>query len=158
MLEFTMFFGQTPTPDGTGAPAPVVSASPGPEPLATPANGPSEGVTGSATPVPAKPDAVPSPLQIPVSGSQMPIPTAPSAAFTPTQTATLALYALICLALIVTITFQTGKSDGMMQQMMGGASPVYKGKRSSDDRLSTAANSFAAAFILMSIIMAFMFK
>ena len=69
----------------------------------------------------------------------------------------LIIYAIICLGLIGCVTMQTSKSEGLMQQMMGGAAPTYKGKKSAEDNLTSVANWLAFAFIALSILMCLVF-
>lgn len=74
------------------------------------------------------------------------------------QWAMLILYAVICLGLITCVTMQTSKSEGLMQQMMGGAAPTYKGKKSAEDNLTSVSNWLAFAFIALSILMCLVFR
>lgn len=70
----------------------------------------------------------------------------------------LAIYAIVCIGLVLCVLSQTSKSEGLMQQMMGGAAPTYKGKKSADDNLATATNVMAFLFIAMSVLMCLVFR
>ena len=84
-----------------------------------------------------------------------------SAGLTVPQSVMLAFYAVVCVVLVGCVTAQTSKSEGLMQQMMGGggagASP-YKGKKTADDTLASATNWAAFFFIGLSILMCLVFK
>lgn len=170
MLEFSLFFAQAATPDASGSPAPAASpaAVATPAPVSTPVTESLPSASPSAAPSAAAsgtPDvAIPVPVSAAnqaVPGTALPkgLPVAAPKGFTPIQQGTLTLYVIFCLSLIACITMQTSKSEGLAAQMMGGGSTqVYKGKRSGEDRLAGAANTSAALFILMSIVMCFIFK
>ena len=81
-----------------------------------------------------------------------------TAGLTGIQWGMLILYAIICLGLIICVTAQTSKSEGLMQQMMGGAAPTYKGKKSTEDNLSSITNWMAFFFIGLSILMCLVFR
>jgi hypothetical protein len=68
------------------------------------------------TPLPAE---LPANVTIPA-GIQTEMITHPS--FTMTQSVLLVIYFLIALALVICVTVQTGKSEGLMQQSMAGPS------------------------------------
>ena len=74
------------------------------------------------------------------------------------QIGLLVIYAVVCLGLIGCVTAQTSKSEGMMTQMMGGAAPTYKGKKSADDNLSNITNWMAFFFIAMSVLLCLVFR
>lgn len=69
--------------------------------------------------------------------------------------ALLALYFLICAALIICVTLRTNKSEGLMQQSMSGPSqPAAKGKMTGEERLSDLTNNLAYVFLFLSMIVA----
>jgi preprotein translocase subunit SecG len=69
--------------------------------------------------------------------------------------ALLALYFLICAALIICVTLRTNKSEGLMQQSMSGPSqPTAKGKMTGEERLSDLTNNLAYVFLFLSMIVA----
>ena len=79
--------------------------------------------------------------------------------FTPPQMVLLSVYFLICLSLIVCVTIQTSKSEGLMQQSMASPSqPSGKGKMTGDERLATVTNNLAYAFLGLSIMIAYIIK
>jgi protein translocase SecG subunit len=73
------------------------------------------------------------------------------------QSVMLFFYAIVCVALVCCVTAQTSKSEGLMQQMMGGGTSPYKGKKSVDDTLASATNWAAFFFIGLSILMCLVF-
>ena len=81
--------------------------------------------------------------------------------FSPWQWVMLGVYSLVSLGLIVSVISQTHKSESLAASMMGGGSQApapYKGKKSSEDRLNQIANTCAALFIGLSILMVFVFN
>lgn len=87
------------------------------------------------------------------------IATAPTSAFTVPQMILLVIYFLTCLGLILCVTFQTSKSEGLMQQSMAAAAaPTGKGKMTGDERLANLTNNMAYAFLFLSVIVAYSIK
>jgi protein translocase SecG subunit len=70
----------------------------------------------------------------------------------------LGVYSIVCVVLVACVTSQTSKSEGLMQQMMGGGGTPYKGKKSADDALNSATNWAAFFFISLSILMCLVFR
>ena len=67
----------------------------------------------------------------------------------------LAIYFLVCAALIVCVTLRTNKSEGLMQQSMSAPSqPTSKGKMTGEERLSDLTNNLASVFLFLSMILA----
>ncbi|MBN9417865.1 MAG: preprotein translocase subunit SecG [Candidatus Eremiobacteraeota bacterium] len=67
----------------------------------------------------------------------------------------LAIYFLICAALIICVTLRTNKSEGLMQQSMSAPSqPTSKGKMTGEERLSDLTNNLAYVFLFLSMIVA----
>ncbi len=67
----------------------------------------------------------------------------------------LAIYFLICAALIVCVTLRTNKSEGLMQQSMAAPSqPTSKGKMTGEERLSDLTNNLAYIFLFLSMVLA----
>jgi len=84
----------------------------------------------------------------------------PNAMMTPTftmpQMILLGLYFSICLTLIVCVTMQTSKSEGLMQQSMAGPSqPSGKGKMTFDERLASLTTNLAYIFLGLSVVIAY---
>ena len=81
--------------------------------------------------------------------------------YSPLQLGVLAIYFLMCLGLILCVTFQTSKSEGLMQQSMaapsGGGGGGGKGKMTGDERLANLTNNMAYLFLFFSILIAFLF-
>src|ERR1017187_5549926 len=73
------------------------------------------------------------------------------------QSVMLGIYAIVCVALVGCVMAQTSKSEGLMQQMMGGGSSPYKGKKSADDALASGTNGCPFFFIGLSILMCLVF-
>ena len=73
----------------------------------------------------------------------------------------LGLYFTICLALIVSVTLQTSKADGLMQQNMSAptnSSGGGKGKLSTDERLAKLTTNLAWTFLGLSIFVAYFIR
>jgi protein translocase SecG subunit len=107
------------------------------------------------TPLPAE---LPANVTIPA-GIQTEMITHPS--FTMTQSVLLVIYFLIALALVICVTVQTGKSEGLMQQSMAGPSnsgPKGGGKVSADDRLASLTTNLAYVFLFLSAAVAYFIK
>ena len=67
----------------------------------------------------------------------------------------LAIYFLVCAALIICVTLRTNKSEGLMQQSMSAPSqPTSKGKMTGEERLSDLTNNLAYVFLFLSMILA----
>ena len=148
-----LILAQSATPDVVATPAAVVS----PVVIATPIVAATPIL--SATPiinltpaVAATPMMDPTPLAVSTEilnqGAHMGTP----------QIAMLGIYAVVCVCLVGCVLAQTSKSEGLMQQMMGGAAPTYKGKKSADDNLAYATNWMAFFFIGLSVLMCLVFK
>ena len=79
--------------------------------------------------------------------------------FTMPQMILLGVYFLICLSLIVCVTLQTSKSEGLMQQSMAAPQqPSGKGKMTGDERLANLTTNLAYTFLGLSIIIAYVIK
>lgn len=107
---------------------------------------------------PGLPAELPGNVSIP-QNVQMEMITNPS--FTTTQSILLVIYFMIALALVICVTVQTGKSEGLMQQSMAGPSntgPKGGGKVSADDRLSTITTNLAYVFLFLSAAVAYTIK
>jgi protein translocase SecG subunit len=82
-----------------------------------------------------------------------------SPTFTTLQLILLGVYFTICLSLIVCVTLQTSKSEGLMQQSMAAPSqPSGKGKMTGDERLANLTTNLAYLFLGLSIIIAYVIK
>jgi preprotein translocase subunit SecG len=80
--------------------------------------------------------------------------------YSPLQLGVLGIYFLMALGLILCVTFQTSKSEGLMQQSMAapsGGGGGGKGKMTDDERLSNLTNNMAYLFLFFSILIAFLF-
>ncbi len=62
------------------------------------------------------------------------------------------IYFLVCAGLIAAVLSQTTKSEGLTGSMMGPSQPVFRGKKSWEDKLSTITNILAVAFLVLSML------
>lgn len=81
--------------------------------------------------------------------------------FTMAQSGLLILYFVVALALVVCVTVQTSKSEGLMQQSIAGPSGPTGGKGgkvTSDERLAGVTTNLAYTFLFLSAIVAYLIK
>lgn len=127
----------------------------------TPAAGTPVPVPVDATPLtnlPANPmpDVSGTPFQMP---GNMQVEMLPQAhTLTALQSGVLGLYFLICLALVVCVTLQTSKSEGLMQASITAAPQTGRGKMTGDERLSSLTSNLAYTFLIMSAVVAYVLK
>lgn len=80
----------------------------------------------------------------------------------PMQMVVLGIYFLVCLSLVVCVTLNTAKSEGLMQQSLSGAPAGGggggKGKMSPEERLAGLTTRLAYTFLFMSILVAYTIK
>lgn len=72
-----------------------------------------------------------------------------------TQTILSAIYAVVCVALIIAVLTRTTKSEGLSGSMMGPSESVFKGKKSVEDSVDTVTNFLAVAFLILSLFIAY---
>lgn len=93
-------------------------------------------------------------------------PAAPAAAaatvmepqpMTPMQYIFGAVYAAVCIFLILAILSRTTKNEGLSGSMMGGADTNFRGAKSTDDTIDTITNAAAAAFVVLSVALNYAF-
>ncbi|MEW6277282.1 MAG: preprotein translocase subunit SecG [Candidatus Eremiobacterota bacterium] len=69
----------------------------------------------------------------------------------------IAVQILVCLGLVGCVLSQTTKSEGLGGSIMGPSQSVFKGKKSSDEKLSTVTRFLAIAFIVLSVAVSYVF-
>lgn len=96
--------------------------------------------------------------------AQTPAATAPVAAATSTSAGMTGLqivfglvYMVVCLVLILAILSRTTKNEGLSGSMMGGSETSFRGAKSTDDTVDTITNGVAAAFVVLSIALNYVF-
>ncbi len=79
----------------------------------------------------------------------------------PMQMVVLSVYFLVCLSLVVCVTMNTSKSEGLMQQSLSAAPNSGgggKGKMTPEERLAGITTRLAYTFLFMSILVAYTIK
>lgn len=114
--------------------SPMSSASPSiPLPVAT-------------SPIPA------SPIPLAIPQSIMPAVSSPNI----WQYILLFVYFLVCVTLVTLVLTQTSKSEGLTGTLGGTTQSVFAGKRSFEEKINKFTTGIAVAFILLSILIAFL--
>ena len=64
------------------------------------------------------------------------------------------LYILVCVALVFFVLIQTTKSEGLSGVIGGATQSIFRGKKSVEEKITHWTTYFAAAFVVLSIIIA----
>lgn len=67
------------------------------------------------------------------------------------------VYIVVCVLLILAILSRTTKNEGLSGSMMGGSETTFRGAKSTDDTVDTITNGVAAAFVVLSIALNYVF-
>ncbi len=82
---------------------------------------------------------------------------ATSAGLGPVQIVFGLVYIIVCVLLILAILSRTTKNEGLSGSMMGGSETTFRGAKSTDDTVDTITNGVAAAFVVLSIALNYVF-
>ena len=75
----------------------------------------------------------------------------------PVQIVFVLVYIVVCVLLILAILSRTTKNEGLSGSMMGGSETTFRGAKSTDDTVDTITNGVAAAFVVLSIALNYVF-
>lgn len=70
----------------------------------------------------------------------------------------LAVQLLVCIGLVGCVLSQTTKNEGLGGTISGAAQPVFRGKKSSEEKLSGVTTTLAITFLILSVLVQIFFN
>jgi protein translocase SecG subunit len=109
-----------------------------------------------SSPSPEAPAAAPSPLAPIVPMDATPIDSGNG--FGGMHYLLLFLQLVVCIGLVMCVLSQTTKNEGLGGTISGAAQPVFRGKKSSEEKLSGLTTSLAITFLILSLLVQVFFN
>lgn len=112
------------------------------------------------TPAPAGAESLPTPAALPSPMSLPPLEVTPvgDPGMSAVQVLLIVVQIAVCVGLVACVLSKTTKNEGLGGSIMGPSQSVFRGKKSSEEKLSGVTTFLAVSFLVLSIAISFAFR